>query len=569
VRFVCPPSLEAKGLDDFFVTHGEQATRDLIESASAGAFTESADAEADTNRDDRPRIMITADLHSTVAQAVATLEGDTEIYQRDAQLVRVVRVADAEHEREGMATGSPQIRALARATLRERLSAVGRYLKPVKNKLVAVEPPQSIADCVAARGEWSTVRPITGVIETPSMRPDGSVIDAGGLDAATGYLYMPSRQFPAIPAHPTIDDARAALCDLIEPFAEFDFASDAARHVAVAAILALVARPAIGGPVPAFVFDASAAGSGKSLIAATITTLAHGRAAGVKTWPNDDEGELEKVLGGYALRGTQVVLFDNLRSAFAGGAIDKTLTAHDRVDLRVLGVSEVPTLQWRAVILATGNNIQIAGDTPRRVLVSRLEPMCERPEERTGFQIPRLADWSVDNHPRIVCAALTLLAAYNAAGRPAQDLGGWGSYEKFRDLIVAALVWAGAPNVMSCRPTTLGQVSDELAVLGVLLAKLPEIAPDGISARDLIARLYPPERTRTINNGFDPPPDGWDNLREAVETLAPPNRGQPPNPLRVGNALRVHVRRVVDGRYLDPNPDRDKISRWISRAVPP
>jgi hypothetical protein len=60
------------------------------------------------------------------------------------------------------------------------------------------------------------------------------------------------------------------------------------------------------------------------------------------------------------------------------------LTAGDTVELRVLGKSEVPTLRWRAVAMATGSNVAIAGDTSRRVLISRLESPLENPEDRYG-----------------------------------------------------------------------------------------------------------------------------------------------------------------------------------------
>ncbi len=71
--------------------------------------------------------------------------------------------------------------------------------------------------------------------------------------------------------------------------------------------------------------------------------------------------------------------------------------------------------------LATGNNLRLTGDTPRRCLYVRLESTLERPERRRDFRHPRLLEWLRRRRPRLLPAALTLLRAYVAAGRP--DLG--------------------------------------------------------------------------------------------------------------------------------------------------
>ena len=224
------------------------------------------------------------------------------------------------------------------------------------------------------------------------MRPDGTVLDVPGYDAATGYAYMPGREYPTIPDAPSLDEARAALADLLVPWSDFPVNSEAERYVPIAALMTLIARPAIRGACPAFLTDASMRGSGKSLITRAVTTLAQGREAALMTWPGEST-ELEKILGSYALRGASVIAWDNVDSEFAGAPLDKVLTCSDRVELRVLGKSESPALAWRAVMLAGGNNMAIGGDTTRRVLVCRLEPITERPEERTGYAIADLPSW--------------------------------------------------------------------------------------------------------------------------------------------------------------------------------
>lgn len=502
-------------------------------------------------------------LHEVLHQIDAGLHANPHLYQRDGNLVRIVRVEDKDVAREHMAAGTPQIRAMSTATLSAELTRTFCFQQQDRRtgEPRNVPPHDRVVAAVKECGEWQGVRPLAGVIETPSMRPDGSILSTNGYDVATGYVYLPSRLYPAIAAEPTRDDAHRALGELGEPWAEFPLRSETDRYVPIAALLTLLARPAIRGACPAFGIDASTRGSGKTLCARAISALAHGREAALMTWPSDPD-ELEKVLGAYALRGAPIICFDNLNSTFGGAPLDKVLTCADRVELRVLGRSELPSLSWRTVVITTGNNIVLGGDTARRVLMCRLEPMMERPEERTGYAIPDLIPWCQAHHPRLVAAALTLLRAFVVAGRPAQGLAGWGSFEAWRDLIANAIVWAGGQDVMACRPTLAGEDDPETAALRTIVDRWPSIAPNGTTIGSILGSLYPPERMRS----GAPPPDGYDDLREALEALAPPTRtGMPPDAQRLGLAFRRLRDRVISGRLFKraPQPDRSNTARWI------
>ena len=94
---------------------------------------------------------------------------------------------------------------------------------------------------------------------------------------------------------------------------------------------------------------------------------------------------------------------------------------------------------------ATGNNIVLAADTARRTLHIRLESPEENPEERSGFRHADLLTWVPRQRPRLAIAAVTILAAYCAAGRPNMKLKPWGSFEAWSALIRQAVVWAGSP----------------------------------------------------------------------------------------------------------------------------
>lgn len=519
---------------------------------------------------ERPRILVGTELHATVDRAAAELRRDPGLYQRDGYLVHVVRPEEAGDELQ--TPGTPQIRLVPSAQLTERLTRCARFFKidgRRKDPEVPCLPSSHVVNATIARGRWPGVRPLVGVLEAPTMRPDGSIIQRPGYDAATGYLYDPQTRFPRVPDRPTQADANAALAELCEIWLEFPFAVPEALYVPIAALLTLLARPAIAGAVPAFVLDASTRGSGKTLLSDTIALLATGRGAARMTWPPNPE-ELEKVLGAYALRGAALVSFDNIETKFGGAALDRVLTAEDRVELRVLGKSEVPTLPWRATVLASGNNMVLGADTTRRVLLARLEPNVERPEARTGFRHHPLLGWLRTQRPRLVVAALTILRAYVVAGRPDMELPAWGSYDAWRGLIAQAIVFAGGGDVLSCRASGAeDDVDPELAALRTFLHELPRLASDdqlpgvtgpapGLTARAIVSALYPPDRLR----GHDVAPDGWDDLREAIEAVVPTRAGQAPRPVSLGARLRRWKGRVVGGRKLGAKQSRTGVQEW-------
>lgn len=510
--------------------------------------------------DERPVIRLTTDLADVVDAALAALAADEDVYQRDGRLVHVVRVTEAEADESAIA-GTPQIRTMVPATLRERLTRQALFQKLDKRsgKMVAALPTDPVVQAALARGEYPGIRPIVGVIESPSIRPDGSIIQTPGYDRVTGYLFAPNVAFPIVPERPTKEDAARALAELEETFQDFPFATPEHRASTIAALLTVLGRPAIAGSTPAILHDANTRGSGKTLKADAVATIATGRATAKMSYPAEDE-ELEKVLAAYALRGAALISFDNITSTFGGGPLDRCLTAGDTVELRVLGKSEVPSLRWRAVIMATGNNIAIAGDTSRRVLISRLESPLENPEERQEFAHHPLLPWVQLNRPRLVVAALTVLRAWFVAGKPKVGCKSWGSFEAWSAMVPPAIVFAGGADPMATRPAATGEEDGEKRALVAILDGLVRLdtVGRGLSARQVIDALYPAERLRG-----HAPPDGFESLREAIDALVANQPGRAPSSQKLGTKLHRFKRRVVAGRMLDCNLDsHTKVARW-------
>jgi putative DNA primase/helicase len=519
----------------------------------------------------RPVIVLSPDFNRTVDEAVVAIARGTDLYQRDGRLVRIVRLAETEmypRDHGELATaGTPQIRDVVLATLREHLARTARFQRgraKADSDPQYVPPPRDVAEAVAARAEWPGVRPIAGISETHIVRPDLSVVTLPGYDAATGLVYLPGREVAPIPEWATEAEACQALRVLAEPFADFPFRGEADRYVSIAALLTLVARSAIPGAVPAFVLDASTRGSGKTLQADVIAMVATGRPAARMTWTSDDV-ETEKVLGAYALRASPLVVFDNVTATFGGAPLDRVLTANDRVELRVLGRSEIPALPWRAVVIATGNNVDVRGDTTRRVLLSRLEPTIENPEERTDFRHPDLLAWVRQEQAQILRAAVIVLRAWDVAGRPDSGCRPWGSFEAWSRTIPPAIVYAGGKDPMLCRIGVGAEGDTEAATLRVVLDGLQRIGADrGVTARGVVGLLWPAERLRAQSAL---PPDEFDDLREVLEGLTGTTAGRAPDTRRLGHALRRFKGRVLNGRRLEGTTGHAGTLLWTVRRV--
>ena len=515
--------------------------------------------------DPRPAVELGTDMHRVVDEAIAAwTPNDADVFTRGGELVTVVSAGG----RAALTAKTPRVHTLPLAGIANRLSRHVRFVQRVQRENAegkkwwtkeTVKPPARVTAELVARGEWPGLRDLVGVTETPTLRPDGTVSQEPGYDPATGYLFTPGETFPQVPLEPTQDDARRALAELVEPFCDFKFTNPAHAHVPIAAILTMLARPAIRGAVPCFALDAATRGTGKSLLADAIAVVTTGRSASRATFPEDDV-ELEKVLSSYALSGVRLVLLDNVVRRFGGGPLDKALTARDDVDLRILGRSEMVRIAWSAVVMCSGNNLTFGEDTLRRSLLCRQESDDESPELRGGFRYDPLVDHLARERRRLVVAGLTLLRAWTCKGL-APCAGPWGSFEAWASLVPSAILFAGGPNILEARPTPDRAGDDTIAALSRVLDRLPALSPDPVTARRICDALYPPPRE-------DEPPDGHDHLRDAFDSLGATGRGKAyPTPRALTAVLTKALGRVVGGRRLRANLDRKDVTVFWVEAV--
>ena len=150
---------------------------------------------------------------------------------------------------------------------------------------------------------WAFPR-ISGVITTPTLRADGSLLSASGYDPRTELYLRSSIVLPVIPAHPTREQALAALAVLKGLFAEFSFKRRASDlSVTLSGLLTALLRGSLP-TAPVFLVRADTPAVGKSYLVDIISMVATGGLCPVITALHNGE-ETEKRLGALLLNGSR------------------------------------------------------------------------------------------------------------------------------------------------------------------------------------------------------------------------------------------------------------------------
>ncbi|MEX2168091.1 MAG: hypothetical protein WD851_02170 [Pirellulales bacterium] len=506
----------------------------------------------------RPEIEITPNEHVVNDHTIQALAEDPLIFQRGGALVQILH-DHSPRTLKGIKrpANAPRVVIIKEASLRERLTAVARFVKRKDTEggeeLLHVHPPAFCISAVAARGYWPGLRHLEGVISSPILRPNGTVLQLPGYDSETGLFYEPTGPIIRVPNAPSIDDARAACDALLEVVCDFPFVKQAHRAAWLALVLTPLARHAFAGPNPLFLIDANTRASGKSLLADAASLIVTGRLIARMSCPKEDD-EMRKRITAIALGGDQIVLIDNIAGELGSASLDAALTGTVWKD-RILGRSEIVEMPLVTTWAATGNNVVLLADTSRRVCHIRLESKLENPEERIGFKHANLLGWVRDERPRLLAAALTILYAYCRAGSPSQNLKAWGSFEEWSELVRQALVWIGMPDPGETREELARSSDREAAALRAIVQGWSEIdsGKTGLTAATLLKRL-------------EQSPEGYEPFRSAILDLCPAPAGKLPGPRSLGNKLRNLRGRVVGGKAIDSR-DQHGTSVWFVADV--
>ena len=392
----------------------------------------------------RPCVLVLAgelDVMATEGERAIAVSA-IDIFQRGRELVRPVQQEVPASK--GRMTISAGLASVTQAGMTDVLCQAAEWRKydGRSKKRVRVDPPSTVAAIILSRvGRW-TFPTVAGVITTPTLRPDGTVLHKPGYDPVTRLFQVvdPSLVPSYIPAEPTKQDAEAALAVLDKLVDEFPFVGAADRSVALSAIMTPIVRGAV--PVaPLHAIRASTAGTGKSYLADTASAIATGRPCPVVSVSPRPE-ETESRLVGLMLAAFPLISLDNVNGELGG---DLLCQAVERPTVRVrrLGASDIFEIESRATFFATGNGLRVKGDMTRRTVICNLDAGLERPEERQFTHNP--VDDVIKDRGAYVAAILVIVRAYIVAGMPGR-LPRLASFEDWSDMVRSPLVWLGMPD---------------------------------------------------------------------------------------------------------------------------
>ena len=418
-------------------------------------------------------------------------------------------------------------------------------------------PPMRLAaHYLAGKDHWK-LRPLSGLIQAPTLREDGTLLTESGYDRATGlFLDTNGVDYPEIKDKPTKAEALAAMKSLKIPFKDFPFVEgdDFERpslSVALSAVLTGLIRRTLPA-APLHGFDAPTAGTGKTLACNVVSVIVTGQRATVITFGKNDE-EFKKLLFSTFLANDQIVQIDNITRPLEGESLNSALTEETLKD-RILGESRTATVPTNALMMATGNNLKVKGDMVRRIISCRMDA-GERPEERT-FEVDDLLAEVTANRPKLVAAGLTILRAFEVAGRPGvADLVPFGSFDDWSRRVRAALVWVGEADPCKTRESVRDD-EPEIQELGDLLRSIHESRLGWFTADSLLKKVA---ELQEAELGRDADADEFEEadvapgaaMPLAVESITPKHDRK-----QLGQYLSTNRERVIDGLRLHGRKDK-------------
>jgi putative DNA primase/helicase len=504
-----------------------------------------------------------------MATAIAADSKGTLLFQREGSLCRLGcrEIGPTEKDLIWRPRNALEIVGVDKHWLRRRAMEAVKFLKydSFTAQCFEVNLELEYAEALASSSDIWPFKELVGTIEAPTLRPDGSVLIRPGYDEETDLYFDPgTTEFPSVPERPSRIDALKAIEILEELIAEFPFVKGEGETATVCASKSVILSELLTGAVrrtlrtaPLHLHDAPEMGTGKSLLASLASIIYTGRSAVPISYTGNEEEDRKRITA-CLLAGDAFVLLDNVNTIMRSAAFSSVLTEDTWKD-RILGKSKNTTaLPTRTLWIATGNNISVTGDLVTRVIRCRIDAACERPEERGPFKIVDLRSYVKENRGRLACAALTVLKSYIDAGKPNQNIGAFGRFEEWSDLVRSALVWLGRAD--PCRTREDIRDSDNsIAAHGAVLTawwdcykdrdvKVKEIVND---AKDGQFTQYPPAEKAALATA----------LGEVLYygKIVPRN---------LGFWLRMHRDRIVGGLALrQAKKDERHGATWFVEAV--
>ena len=389
------------------------------------------------------------------------------IFQRSGKLCRIVRDDD----------NIPSIEIYNPYSFRGIMGRTADFVK-VRNsekyeREITVFPPMDIVNDILSVGKWPFSK-LTSVIATPIVREDGSICTKPGYDPASGIYYDGNLEID-LPENPTQEDAKqAAKFVMDELFQDFPFVKNADKTAVLAGMLTLLIRPMISSAVPMLIITKPTPSTGASLLMDVISHVALGTPCPSTKFTGGNDEETEKRIGSLLLAGTPLIYWDNVDALFGGASINVLLT-QKLIKIRVLGMSKMPGVDNTVCTFATGINMQLKGDMPRRSYFCHMESPLVMPwlRDPTKFKHPHLLHWILEHRAELVGTLLLMTRAWTTAGRPKGNCdNSIGGYEDWVEIIDGILTYSGVEDFLGNLVASYQAEDTDILAWGSFLSNL-------------------------------------------------------------------------------------------------
>jgi hypothetical protein len=386
--------------------------------------TQTDEAQADNDNhsngdqgDDRPVIDVTnEDIAELVPAAWSALIGSEygpQLYTMGSELYRIV---------------DNKIESIDRRNIRYLLGNVALFPKDVgtgKNtKIRFVAPPASIVDSM--RYGMPDLPAIERIIAIPVVAPQGHIVKIPGYDQQSGYYYKPEIDID-IPGECSDQHVSEAMRLIDDMLVDFPFKTHADYANALALLLLPFVRGAIRGATPLHLIEAAREGTGKGLLNDLFHIIWTNAPAPLSSLADNDE-EVRKSLTSALEHMPLSITYDNVRY-INSAQLEKAITAQHWSD-RVIGTGRIADVPVYTIWIATGNNVSVSGDMPRRVVPIRLVADCEQPALRNNFRHSDIVQWAYDHRVQLIQACLTIIQ-YGLSSNARATTPRLGSFTKY------------------------------------------------------------------------------------------------------------------------------------------
>lgn len=414
------------------------------------------------------------------------------------------------------------------------------------------DPSSDLAKGVDKKGSHYQINPVKGFVDHPIIDANLRLFCKQGYDRKMQVLgRFDHNRFDVDDRKLADDEVISHLARIYAPFTGFDLAGIDDRTVLMAAIFSAVVRQVLP-TCPAFGFDAPMQGSGKTLLAETISIISSGgRASAIAPSERSDDEEFRKRLMALFLKGEKAYLFDNLVGQFDSPSLAAALT-NDVYEDRILQHSKTAKIYVKAMFLFTGNNLRFTGDMSRRVLTARLKPANADLAHRK-YDFDPLAK-ALQMRRQIISSVLSLINHWKHCGAPRAS-GTMTSFSEWDTLVRQPLAFIAQTlpqtrlvDVLDVSVRQQADSGDKESLITLLIALTAHFGEGGRFKAGDVFDVY-----KLAQNG---------PIGDAV--LAFMSREKLQSSQHIGNLLKQFKDRNVDGLVLEAKKASGSLTYWVT-----